>query len=99
MKKATTMYELTKTILSGIIELRVKIDLDLTVKLPFKYFRENRYIMLVYSYYINTNQTEAMKNSEGKSIANKYETLTNRLVTKVFFFFLLTGLCVLKACV
>ena len=44
-----------------VVEFTGKINSDLTVKFPFKYFRGNRYIMVVYDYDINAIIIEAIK--------------------------------------
>ena len=69
--------------MSGVIELTGEIYSYLTVTFPFKYIRDNRYIVVMYDCNINHILTQEIKNSEEKSIANSYETLYNRLTTKV----------------
>ena len=67
--------------MDGVTEVTEKICSDLTRKLLFKYFRGNSYIMVIYNYDSNSILTEAIKDLEGKSIVNAYETLYNRLTT------------------
>ena len=69
--------------MDGIIELTGKINSDLTEKFPFKYFRGDRYIMVVYEYDINSILAESMKNCEVKYFSNSYKKLYNILSTKV----------------
>ena len=53
-EKTTIRHDETNKIMDGVIELKVNIYLDLTVKFPFKYFRGSRYIMVMYDYNINS---------------------------------------------
>ena len=46
--ESTTIRDKTNEVMSGVLELTGKMDSDLTGKFPFKYFRENRYIMVLY---------------------------------------------------
>ena len=48
--------------MDGVIELTGKVYLDLTGKPSLRYFRGNRWIMMMYEYYRNIILTEAMKN-------------------------------------
>ena len=61
--------------MDSVIELTGNIYSYLTGKFPFKYFRVNRYTMVMYDYDSNSILTEAVKNREWRSIANVYETL------------------------
>ena len=71
-EKLTTIHDKTDEAMAGVVELTGELYLDLTVKFPSKYFRGNRYTIVVYDYYINAIITEAMKNLEWKSIVNTY---------------------------
>ena len=82
-EKSTTIHDKTNKIFDVVIELTGDMYSDLAGKLPFKYFRCNRYIMVMYGYDRNDIITESMKICEGQSISNAYETLYNSLATKV----------------
>ena len=52
--------------MASVVDLTGNIYSDLTVKFPFKYLRDNIYIMVMYDYDRNAILTEAMNTFEGK---------------------------------
>ena len=75
-EKSNTIYDKTNKIMAGVIELIGNIYPDLTGKFPFKYFKGDRYIMVVYEYDINSILEESMKNCEVKYFSNAYKNYT-----------------------
>ena len=65
MKKKPS-FMIKNEIMDGVIEITGKINSHLKGKLPFKYSRGNRYIMVMYYYDSNSILTEAMQNIEGQ---------------------------------
>ena len=68
--------------MARLIKLTGKINSDLTRKYPFKYFRGNRYITVIYDHDRNENPAKAIKNREVRFIFNAYKTLYNNIETK-----------------
>ena len=81
-EKETIIHDKTNEIMDGVIKLTGNINSYLTGKPPFKYFRGNRYIMVIYYYGSNDILTESAKNCEGESITNAFEKLYNSLSNK-----------------
>ena len=68
-EKATIIHDKTNDTVAGVIELTGKINSDLTGKLPFKYFRGRRYIMVMYDYDSNTILAESMNIVRGNQLS------------------------------